>query len=54
MNCDRDPMSYLKTDQLFADTLVHNEQALNLALDVMGHVSSEPFLQKSMEVAKLN
>lgn len=39
IDSDRDPMSYLKTDQLFADALVHNEHSLNLALEVMGHVS---------------
>lgn len=39
VDCDRDPMTYLKTDQLFADTLVHNEHSLHLALEVMGHVS---------------
>lgn len=39
VDCNRDPMSFLKTNQLFADTLVHSEHALNLALEIVGHVS---------------
>lgn len=36
MDNENDPIKYLKSGQLWADTLVHSEKSLDMAIDVIG------------------